>query len=100
MQSVPCVLMRGGSSKGLFFLARDLPGAAAERERLLLAAMGSPDLRQIDEVMPFGRVCQPDDVANVVRFFCSEKASYLTGERLFVWGGGQDWRDAGEAARG
>ena len=48
MQSVPCVLMRGGSSKGLFFLARDLPGAAAERDRLLLAAMGSPDLRQID----------------------------------------------------
>lgn len=48
MDSIPCVLMRGGSSKGLFFLARDLPASATERDRLLLAAMGSPDLRQID----------------------------------------------------
>ena len=49
--------------------------------------------------MPFGRVCQPSDVADVVRFFCSGKAVYLTGERLYVWGGGQDWRDASEAAK-
>lgn len=48
MERIPCVLMRGGSSKGLFFLARDLPASTAERDRLLLAAMGSPDLRQID----------------------------------------------------
>src|SRR5574337_952770 len=40
--------MRGGSSKGLFFLASDLPEGSAERDRLLLAAMGSPDVRQID----------------------------------------------------
>lgn len=48
MRGVPCVLMRGGSSKGLFFLASDLPADAAARDRLLLAAMGSPDRRQID----------------------------------------------------
>lgn len=48
MQSIPCVLMRGGSSKGLFFLAGDLPAPVSERDRVLLAAMGSPDLRQID----------------------------------------------------
>ncbi len=48
MKCIPCVLMRGGSSKGLFFLAQDLPVAKDERDRLLLAAMGSPDLRQID----------------------------------------------------
>jgi hypothetical protein len=29
-----------------------------------------------------------------VRFFCSAKAGYLTGEKLYVWGGGQDWRAA------
>jgi hypothetical protein len=40
--------MRGGSSKGLFFLARDLPDDVSARDRLLLAAMGSPDVRQID----------------------------------------------------
>ncbi|MER2632801.1 MAG: PrpF domain-containing protein [Rhizobiaceae bacterium] len=48
MESIPCVLMRGGSSKGTFFLAKDLPAVASERDRLLLAAMGSPDLRPID----------------------------------------------------
>jgi NAD(P)-dependent dehydrogenase (short-subunit alcohol dehydrogenase family) len=67
--------------------------------RLARAVAGVKDLRKIDEIMPFGRVCQPVDVANVVRFFCSEKAGYLTGERLYVWGGGQDWRAAGDAAR-
>ena len=48
MHRIPCVLMRGGSSKGLYFLASDLPWHTAERDRVLLAAMGSPDLRQID----------------------------------------------------
>ena len=42
--------MRGGTSKGLYFLARDLPADAAERDDLLLRIMGSPDLTQIDGV--------------------------------------------------
>jgi len=45
---IPCVLMRGGSSKGLFFFAKDLPADPVARDRMLLAAMGSPDARQID----------------------------------------------------
>lgn len=45
---IPCVLMRGGSSKGLFFFAKDLPANPEARDRMLLAAMGSPDARQID----------------------------------------------------
>jgi len=40
--------MRGGTSKGPFFRADDLPSDIAIRDRVLLAAMGSPDLRQID----------------------------------------------------
>ena len=48
MYTIPTVLMRGGSSKGLYFLAADLPWHSAERDRILLAAMGSPDVRQID----------------------------------------------------
>lgn len=48
MNRIPCVLMRGGSSKGLFFMARDLPEDPTARDSLLLAAMGSPDVRQID----------------------------------------------------
>jgi 4-oxalomesaconate tautomerase len=42
--------MRGGTSKGLYFLAEDLPGDVAERDDLLLRVMGSPDPRQIDGV--------------------------------------------------
>ena len=44
------MLMRGGSSKGAFFLASDLPPDPAERDSLLLRIMGSPDARQIDGV--------------------------------------------------
>ena len=40
--------MRGGTSKGAFFLADDLPADVAERDALLLRVMGSPDSRQID----------------------------------------------------
>ena len=48
--AVPCVLMRGGTSKGTYFLASDLPADPATRDRVLLAVMGSPDPRQIDGV--------------------------------------------------
>ncbi len=46
--AIPCMVMRGGTSKGLYFIASDLPADTAARNRLLLAAMGSPDERQID----------------------------------------------------
>ena len=46
--AIPCTAMRGGTSKGLYFLASDLPEDKATRDAVLLAAMGSPDLRQID----------------------------------------------------
>lgn len=48
--AVPCVLMRGGTSRGTYFLASDLPADVATRDRVLLAVMGSPDPRQIDGV--------------------------------------------------
>jgi 3-oxoacyl-[acyl-carrier protein] reductase len=57
--------------------------------RLAKATMGVQDLRQLDAAMPFGRVCQPEDVANTVRFLVSEAASYITGEKINVSGGGQ-----------
>ena len=46
--AIPCSVMRGGTSKGLVFLADDLPTDTATRDAVLLAAMGSPDPRQID----------------------------------------------------
>ena len=46
--AIPCTVMRGGTSKGLYFLGDDLPQDTATRDAVLLAAMGSPDPRQID----------------------------------------------------
>lgn len=48
-RAIPCCLMRGGSSKGLYFLAADLPAEIEARDRILVAAMGA-DARQIDGV--------------------------------------------------
>jgi len=45
---VRCMWMRGGTSKGAFFLAEDLPQDVTARDALLLRVMGSPDPRQID----------------------------------------------------
>ena len=46
--AIPCLFMRGGTSKGPFFNEGDLPADLATRDKVLLAAMGSPDKRQID----------------------------------------------------
>lgn len=45
---IRCMWMRGGTSKGGYFLAADLPADPGERDAFLLSAMGSPDPRQID----------------------------------------------------
>lgn len=46
--SIPCSIIRGGTSKGIYFLESALPVPGPERDRVILAAFGSPDLRQID----------------------------------------------------
>lgn len=48
MTKIPCVIMRGGSSRGIFLLEKDLPKDPGLREQTLLAIFGSPDKRQID----------------------------------------------------
>src|ERR1700722_9417457 len=47
---VRCMVMRGGTSKGAYFLSGDLPAGPAERDDLLLRIMGSPDPRQVDGI--------------------------------------------------
>lgn len=47
---IPCLWMRGGTSKGAYFLASDLPTDVAARDDLLLRIMGSPDPTQIDGI--------------------------------------------------
>ncbi len=50
LRSIPCMLFRGGTSKGAYFLADDLPAATGERDAALIRLMGSPDKRQIDGI--------------------------------------------------
>src|SRR5210317_663174 len=45
---IPCLFMRGGTSRGPYFLKNDLPEDEHQRNKTLLAVMGSPDVRQID----------------------------------------------------
>jgi NAD(P)-dependent dehydrogenase (short-subunit alcohol dehydrogenase family) len=56
--------------------------------RLVRATLGTEDIRDLDAHFPFGRVCSPDDVAGVVRFLVSAAAGYLTGQKIYVDGGG------------
>lgn len=55
-------------------------------QKLMKAVAGVDDLHSLDASMPFGRVCQPEDVAGVVRFLVSDADGYLTGLRINVDG--------------
>jgi 4-oxalomesaconate tautomerase len=50
MTAIPCALIRGGTSRGAYFLQSDLPVDEAERDRLLLRVMGGPDALQVDGI--------------------------------------------------
>ena len=46
--TLPCSIIRGGTSKGVFFLESVLPPEGELRDKILLSVFGSPDIRQID----------------------------------------------------
>ncbi|MES9969596.1 MAG: 4-oxalomesaconate tautomerase [Candidatus Thiodiazotropha sp.] len=48
--AIPCTMMRGGTSRGPYFKAADLPSDIETRDNVLLAVMGSPDSRQINGI--------------------------------------------------
>ena len=59
-----------------------------EMGRRLMNAFGQ-DIEQMDEGAPYGHVCLPEDVADVVRWLVSDGARYVNGERIYVDGGAQ-----------
>jgi 4-oxalomesaconate tautomerase len=50
LDGIPCILMRGGTSKGAYFLTDDLPEDVAERDDVIMRVMGTPDPRQINGI--------------------------------------------------
>lgn len=65
------------------------PGLVATEmgDRLVRATLGVEGVASLDQNQPFGRVCQPDDVARVVRFLVSPDADLITGQRIVIDGG-------------
>jgi NAD(P)-dependent dehydrogenase (short-subunit alcohol dehydrogenase family) len=55
--------------------------------RLVRGAMGVDDIHTLDRGAPFGHVCRPEEVADVVSFLVSEQAGYVTGQKIVVDGG-------------
>ncbi|MBF6327934.1 glucose 1-dehydrogenase [Nocardia transvalensis] len=56
--------------------------------RLVKAVADLDDIHRLDGAAPFGRVCRPEDVANMVRFLVSDRAEYISGQKVYVDGGG------------
>jgi len=65
------------------------PGLVKTEMGRRLVKAGGVDIDEIDAAMPFGRVCRPEDVADVVRYLVGPASSYLTGQKVVVDGGGQ-----------
>ncbi len=55
--------------------------------RLVKGAMGVDDIHSLDAGSSFGHVCTPEEVADAVRWLVSDRASYVTGQRIGVDGG-------------
>ncbi len=57
--------------------------------RFIRATRGILNMHDLASSMPFGHVCQPQDVADVVAFLVSSSNVYITGERIYCDGGGE-----------
>jgi 3-oxoacyl-[acyl-carrier protein] reductase len=88
MESLAFTLAKEERAKGIH-VNIVAPGLVkTEMGKRLMKAFGQ-DIEEMDPAAPYGRVCRPEDVANVVRWIVSDGAGYLNGERIYVDGGAQ-----------
>ncbi len=65
------------------------PLTDTEMGQRLAKARGVADFHDLDRTAPFGRMCIPEDIANVARFLVSARNTYVAGEKISVHGGGE-----------
>ena len=88
MESLAFTLAKEERSKGIH-VNIVAPGLVkTEMGKRLMNAFGQ-DIEAMDPASPYGRVCRPEDVANVVRWLVSDGAGYVNGERIYVDAGAQ-----------
>ena len=87
MESLMLVLSREEGPNGVRVNAIAPGLIETEMGRRLSAAHGS-DIKDLYSVHPFGRVGQPEDIGNLAAFLCSEEGSYISGQVIYVDGGG------------
>jgi len=101
-KSAPYTMAKAALETAAFTLAREerhhgirvnivAPGLVdTDMGARLVRAVRAGEITDLQSEFPFGRVCQPDDVAGLVTFLASEDGDYITGQRLTVDGGGSE----------
>ena len=87
-EAVACTLAKEERAHGIHVNVVAPGVVETEMGTRLMKARGVTDMRTLDASSPFGRVCQPEDIAPAVVFLCSEQATYVTNQRITVNGGG------------
>lgn len=80
-------LAKEESAHNIFVNVVAPPLTDTEMGQRLAKARGVADLQDLAETAPFGHVCTPVDIANVVRFLVSPQNTYVSGEKISVHGG-------------
>jgi len=80
---IPCSIIRGGTSKGVYILQSDLPEDRSEWDEILLKLMGSPDRKQIDGLG--GATSVTSKVAIVRRSEREDDGCRITRSHRYPW---------------
>lgn len=89
LEALAATLAKEVHRDGIFVNTVCAPLTATQMgERLAKAVYGvQQDIHELNNDSGFGRICEPADIANVVRYLVSAQNSYVTGERIYVHGG-------------